>query len=288
LRFDFTHPEPVSPEQLAGIEAGVNANILENHELNIAFKPLQQAVSEGAMALFGEKYAETVRAISIGADSVFSYELCGGTHVNETGDIGVFLITGESSVGAGLRRIEAVTGQGAYKLIRRRFQILDKTASLLETNPELAVEKTQSVLDKLEHASKQIVSLRQELAAQEFEGHLEDIPVVTGIPVLAVELPGADMDTLRRMVDRFRQQIKSGVVLLASIQNERPILVAAVTEDLVDRGLHAGDLVKVAAQPLEGSGGGRPTLAQAGGKNASRIDEALKTVHPWVIKNLKG
>lgn len=286
LRFDFTHPEALTNTELQEIEAGVNRNVLENYALNIMFKPLQTAITEGAIALFGEKYAETVRTITIGGESPFSYELCGGTHVSETGDIGTFLITNESSVGAGLRRIEGVTGRGAYDLILRRFQALDQAADLLETNPELVVDKTRGVLEQLDGARKQISTLRKEMIAQEFNRLLENVPQEDGVPVLITSLPEADAETLRQMADLFRQKYQSGVVFLASVFNGRPLLIAAVTEDLVERGLHAGKLVKYAAQPLGGGGGGRPTLAQAGGKDPSQLETALQNAQKWVKENL--
>jgi alanyl-tRNA synthetase len=282
LRFDFTHPEALTKSQLSEIEAGVNRNIFHNYALNIVYKPLQEAINEGAMALFGEKYAENVRTISMGDETPFSYELCGGTHVGETGDIGTFLITSESSVGAGLRRIEAVTGHGAYDLIRSRFSLLEDTARLLETNSEQVVDKTQAVLSQLDEARKQISSLRRDLSAQDFKRLLEDVPLVEGVPVLIAKLPSADADTLREMADRFRQEYPSSIAVLASVSSGRPLVIATVTEDLVARGLHAGELVKYAAQPLGGSGGGRPTLAQAGGKDPDQIDEALVKAQEWV------
>jgi alanyl-tRNA synthetase len=286
LRFDFTHPDALTAEQLDEIEAGVNRNIFANYSLNIVYKPLQEAIDEGAMALFGEKYAENVRTISIGGEDPFSYELCGGTHVGETADIGTFLITSESSVGAGLRRIEAVTGQGAYELIHNRFLLLDQTARLLDTNSEQVLDKARSVLEELDRARKQISLLRHDMTADEFNNLLEDVPLVAGIPVLIARLPEADADTLRGMTDRYRQKYPSSVSLLASISAGRPVLIATVTEDLAARGLHAGELVKFAAQPLGGSGGGRPTLAQAGGKDPKRLDEALSKAQEWVEKNL--
>jgi alanyl-tRNA synthetase len=286
LRFDFTNPEAVTPAQLQEIEAGVNRKILDNYSLNIVLKPLQQAMAEGAIALFGEKYSETVRTITIGGEAPFSYELCGGTHVGETGDIGTFLITGESSVGAGLRRIEAVTGREAYELINRRFQLLNQAAGLLDTNPDQIVEKTRGVLEQLDGARKSVTSLRRELIAQDFIRLLEDVPLVDGVAVLTAILPEANGESLREMADRFRQQYQSGVILLASVYDGRPLLIAAVTEDLVARGLHAGELVKYAAQPLGGSGGGRPTLAQAGGKDASQLDQSLANADEWIKDNL--
>jgi alanyl-tRNA synthetase len=286
LRFDFTHPEALTKSQLTEIEAGVNRNIFQNYSLNIVYKPLQEAINEGAMALFGEKYAENVRTIAIGGETPFSYELCGGTHVSETADIGTFLITSESSVGAGLRRIEAVTGNGAYDLVRHRFTLLEETARLLDTNPEQVVDKTQAALNHLDEARKQIASLRREMSDQDIARLLEDVPLVAGVHVLIASLQDADGETLREMADRFRQRYPSSVALLASVSAGRPLLIATVTEDLVARGLHAGELVKYAAQPLGGSGGGRPTLAQAGGKDPDQLDEALAKAHEWVQDKL--
>jgi alanyl-tRNA synthetase len=288
LRFDFTHPEALTPDQLARIESGVNHNILNDFHLNIVLKPLQQAISEGATALFGEKYSEIVRTITIGGEDPFSYELCGGTHVGETGDIGVFLITSEGSVGAGLRRIEAVTGRGAYELIQRRFGLLNQTASLLDTTPEQVPLKSQSLLDDLTETRRQIAEIRQEIVTTEFSSQLESVTWVANVPVLAATLPGANGDTLRQMADRFRQRYPTGVVVLATVMDDRPMLIAAVTEDLVKRGIHAGELVKAIAQPLGGSGGGRPTLAQAGGKDASQLPKALAGVADWVQKKLES
>jgi alanyl-tRNA synthetase len=286
LRFDFNHPEAVTPEQLERIEAGVNRNILGNYRLNIAFKPLQQAIAEGATALFGEKYGETVRNITIGEPETFSNELCGGTHVEETGDIGLFLITSEGSVAAGIRRIEAVTGRAAYELVQRRFNALKQVANLLASSTEETPAKTKALLEELENARKQITLLRSEIAASQFDRHLENVPNVGGVPVLTAILPGADADTLRKMTDHFRERYPSGVAVLASVSDGRPMLVAAVSPDLVSNGLHAGDLVKFVAQPLGGSGGGRPTLAQAGGKDASKLEKALAGVPGWVLAKL--
>lgn len=286
LRFDFTHPQALTPEQLERIEAGVNRNILENYRLNIAYKPLQQATAEGAMALFGEKYGETVRTITMGEPEPFSYELCGGTHVEETADIGLFLITSEGSVGAGIRRIEAVTGRKAYEMVQKRFRSLNRIAARLETTPEQALKQVEALQSELSQAHGQVSDLRRQLAEIEFVNSLDVVTRVGDVPVLATTLPGADANTLRQMADRFRQRYPSGVAVLASVSNGSPILIAAVTEDLVARGLHAGDLVKSVAQPLGGGGGGRPTLGQAGGKDASKLEEALNGVTRWVEKRL--
>ncbi len=288
LRFDFTHPEALTAEQLEQIEAGVNRAILQNYRLSVNYKQLSQAIAEGAMALFGEKYGETVRTIAIGDEEPFSYELCGGTHVEETGDIGVFLITGEGSAAAGVRRIEAVTGRGAYELIQRRFRILRRTAALLSGSMDDVPEKVSNLSVELEQTRKLVSKLRQELVAYEFERHLENVIRVKDVPVLAVRLENADADTLRQMTDRFRQKYGSGVVVVGSVTDDaRPMIVAAVTDDLIKRGLHAGEMVKAIAQLVGGSGGGRPTLAQAGGKDAGRLKEALDQVVPFVRSRLR-
>jgi len=281
LRFDFTHPEAVTAEQLERIEAGVNANILRNYHLNVVVKPLAQAMEEGAMALFGEKYGESVRTITIAGETPISYELCGGTHVDETADIGLFVIVSEGSAAAGVRRIEAVTGRAAYELVQRRLRILKQVGGLLSCPVDDVIGKLQNLNDELERLRKQTMHLRQQLVAAEFERRLQTVEQVGGVPVLAAVLPDADADALREMTDRFRQRYPSGVVVLGSAVENRPVIIAAVTEDLVKR-VHAGELVKAIAQPIGGSGGGRPTLAQAGGKDASRLTEALDQVVPWL------
>jgi len=289
LRFDFNHPEAVTKELLSEIEAGVNRHILGDYPLKITTKPYQQAVSEGAMALFGEKYGETVRTITIGGDKPFSYELCGGTHVSETGDIGVCIITSEGSVAVGIRRIEAVTGKKAYELIKNRFDILNRTSSLLGSTPELLPEKVTNLLDELSTSRKQTSNLRQGQVLIEFTQKLHQIKVVKGINVLSSKLNEADSETLRQMVDRYRQQYPSkGVVVLGSVRDGRPAIVASITEDLISQGLNAIELVKFVAAPLGGGGGGKPTLAQAGGKDATKLDVALDRVEAWVMEHLPG
>jgi alanyl-tRNA synthetase len=287
LRFDFTHPEPVTKEQLDQIEAGINRNILGNYRLNITYKPLHMAISEGATALFGEKYTETVRTITIGAEEPFSYELCGGTHVEETGDIGICLITSEGSVASGIRRIEAVTGRKAYELVHQRFNLLSQAADLLSATPNQIPEKIISLQNELSTERKQMASLRKNLVAIDFQQALEEMHHDTSIKLLVRNLPSADPDTLRQLADRFRQRYpQNGVLVLGSVVDQRPIVIAAVTDDLVARGIHAGELVKAVALPLGGGGGGKPTIAQAGGKDASKLDEALSQVENWVKEKL--
>ncbi|HWQ46032.1 MAG TPA: alanine--tRNA ligase [Longilinea sp.] len=287
LRFDFTHPEAVTPKQLERIEEGVNRAILDNFKLTLTIKSLNEAISEGAMALFGEKYGETVRTITIGDKERVSYELCGGTHVDETGDIGLFLITSESSAAAGVRRIEAVTGRGAYELVQKRTQILRETAFRLSSSVDGLPEKAITVLDETDQLRKQLSKLRQELVAVEFQHHLENAPVVNGVPVLAVVLANADADTLRQMSDKFRERYPSGIIVLGSVADNKPMLISAVTEDLIKRGISAGELVKSIAPLIGGSGGGRPNLAQAGGKDPTQLPAAIAAVAEYVKDHLK-
>lgn len=286
LRFDFTHPQSLTPKELESVEAEVNRRILENHRLRIEHKPIQQAIDEGARALFGEKYGDTVRTIQTGD---FSYELCGGTHCEATGDIGVFLITSEGSAAAGIRRIEAVTGREAYQLIQARSRLIKETAHALSSNLDQIAEKAQSTVDELSAAEKEIENLRQKVAAAELVQALDKTMAVGDINVLTAMLDGADMKALRQMADRFRQKYpENGIAVLATVPDGSPLLIAAVTEDLVSQGIKAGDLVQFVAQQVGGGGGGRPTLAQAGGKDPSKLKEALDSVGGWVEERVEG
>lgn len=288
LRFDFTHPEPLTGEQLELVEAGVNREILNNRKLRIVTKPLSQAMAEGATALFGEKYGEIVRTITISDEAeTLSYELCGGTHVDETGDIGTFLILSEGSTASGIRRIEAVTGRKAYDIIQTRMRALKKTALILNTSLDEVVSRAEMVMNEIDQERKQIQKLRHDLAGYEFTTVLESATLIGDVAVLTAILKVADTDTLRQLADRFRQKYPSGVVVLATVVDGKPAIIASVTEDLVKRGLQAGEIAKQVAAIVGGSGGGRPTLAQAGGKFPDKLQEALEIVIPFVRKNLK-
>ena len=282
LRFDFTHPEAISAADLEEIEAGVNRAIYEAYPLKIVQKPLSQAIQEGAMALFGEKYGEVVRTITIGKQDIYSYELCGGTHVGNTGDIGLFLITSEGSAAAGVRRIEAVTGREAYALVQKRFKQLKQVAANLSSALDEAPEKTSNLVDELSTVEKENARLRQQLVAGEFATTLADTKKIGDVAVLTAILANANAETLRQMTDQFRQKHPTGVVVLGSALDNKPTLIAAVSDDLVKKGWQAGDLIKKVAALVGGSGGGRPNLAQAGGKDASKLSEALDQVIPWV------
>ncbi len=291
LRFDFTHPEALTSDEIEAIERYVNERVLEDHLLHIEDKPLQDALDGGATALFGEKYSEVVRNITMGdtsSNGTFSNELCGGTHCESSGEVGTFIITSEGSAAAGIRRIEAITGRAAYDLIQNRFRVLNKAAAMMATTPDKMLERAEANLGEMKEMRNTIQHLRQNLAAADFTRVLDETSSVGDVTVLTAVLQNADMDTLREMTDKFRERNpQSAVAVLACVVDERPMVIAAVTDDLVKRGIKAGDLVKFVATPLGGGGGGRPTLAQAGGKDAKKLDEVLGTVAGWVEEKLK-
>ncbi len=287
LRFDFTHPEAVTQEQLDAIERGVNMDILASHELSIKVKPRQVAMDEGAMALFGEKYGENVRTVTIDAEHPISYELCGGTHVKNTGDIGSFIILSEGSAAAGIRRIEAVTGHGAYEVIQSRNKTLRRAARLSNASMEEVPEKINNLQDEIEGLRVELGRVRQEWVKKEFIEKLSEKTLISGVPVMSVELKGADIDTLRQMTDLFRAKNPTGIIAVGSVVNDKPMIICAVTEDLIKRGINAGELVRHAAAVIGGSGGGRPVLAQAGGKDASKLPEAMASIIEILKEKLK-
>ncbi|HEY63337.1 MAG TPA: alanine--tRNA ligase [Caldilineae bacterium] len=287
LRFDFTHSAMLTEEELAAIEQGVNDAILAAYPVEAHWTTYRQAVNEGAIALFGEKYGEEVRVIRVGPpDEPFSQELCGGTHVNNTAEIGFFHITSEGSVAAGIRRIEAVTGRWAHRLVQRQLALLHRAATFLGCQDEEVDRRVLSLLDEVQRLQKETNRLKQALARRDFESLLQQVQDIEGVKVLAASVDAEDMETMRRMSDWFRERLGSGVIVLGAAIRNRPSFVAAVTPDLVERGFHAGQLVKVVAEAVGGGGGGRPTLAQAGGRDLSRMNEALKLVPQWVARKL--
>jgi len=286
LRFDFTHPKALSVDELDAVERFVNEAILAGLDLKIEQASREDAIAEGAMALFGENYGEQVRTVSIGDSNRISFELCAGTHVPNTGLIGVFLILSESSVAAGIRRIEALTGRGALALIHTRDQALKQLSQKLGTGVDGLLDRVDALTAQVEAQANEIQELKARSAAEDFSclqpENVEGVQVLTGI------LSNASVDTLRSLTDRFRSEHpENGVIVLGSIQDEKPMIVASLTQDLAGRGLHAGALVKHVAQAVGGGGGGKPTLAQAGGKDARKLPEALALVVPWVREQLK-
>jgi alanyl-tRNA synthetase len=285
LRFDFTHGAMLTQDELDAVEQSVNDAILANYPLEVEHTGYQQALSAGAMALFGEKYGDEVRVIKIGVpEEPFSQELCGGTHVSQTGEIGMFRIVSEGSVGAGVRRIEAVTGRAAQQLVQRRLSVLDAAATHLGAPPEEVDRAVLRMLGEIHDKQKEVAELRRQLARLEFESLLQQVEQVADIQVLAARVQAADAETLREMTDWFRNRLGSVVIVLGAVIDEKPSFVAAVTPDLVERGLTAGALIKKVASVVGGGGGGRPTLAQAGGRDPNRLNEALTLVPQAVIE----
>jgi alanyl-tRNA synthetase len=289
LRFDFTHQTMLTQDQLDQISRSVNTAILANCPLDVSYEPYDQALESGVIALFGEKYGDVVRVVRVGdADEPLTQELCGGTHVRETGEIGLFHIISEGGIGAGLRRIEAVTGRAAQQLVSVQLGVLGATAAYLGCRPEEVDRKVLALMEGAQAAQKQINRLRDELARRDFERLMERVLEVDGVALLAVQVQVSQVETMRQMTDWFRERHPSGVVVLGAVVGERPQLVAAVTSDLVARGLHAGQLIKAVARVIGGGGGGRPTMAQAGGRDAGRLAEALAGVPGLVREMLSG
>jgi alanyl-tRNA synthetase len=287
LRFDFTHPAAVTPEQLETIEEVVNEAIWDAYPMRASHMSYQDAMEGGAIALFGEKYGDKVRVIKMGdPQHPYSQELCGGTHVGNTIEIGLFYILSEASVGAGLRRIEAVTGRSAHQLVRRRLAELDAAAATLTCQPEEVHDRVLALAGTAQARERTIARLRRDMARRDFESLLSHVQDVSGVPVLAAQVEAEDMDTLREMTDWFRDRLSSGAIVLGAVMSGKPGFVAAVTSDLVGRGLHAGKLVAAAAQIVGGGGGGKPTMAQAGGRDASKLKEAIDAVPHLISKEL--
>ena len=278
LRFDFSHTQPVTPAELQAIEQLVNAVIRRNEPAETRVMALEEAVAAGAMSLFGEKYDSDVRVLSIGD---FSMELCGGTHVSRAGDIGLFKILGESGVAAGVRRIEAVTGQGAYDHVVRTDQVLRDVASLLKGSREDVDEKVRELVERSRRLEKELQQLKSKLATGQSGDLSTQAKDVGGVKVLAAQVEGADAKSLRDAVDRMRSQLGSSVIVLATVKDGKVVLVAGVSPDILDR-YQAGEIVgKVAAQ-VGGRGGGRADFAQAGGTQPENLASALGAVEAMI------
>jgi len=275
LRFDFSHTKPVPPDTLRAIEDEVNAEIRENVEVTTEETSYREAVAAGALAFFGDRYGERVTVVRMGP---FSVELCGGTHVARTGDIGLVKIRGEGGVAAGVRRLEAVSGGGALELVREHEKVLEQIGGLLRGPAEEAAAKLEKLLAQQKELEKRIAELQGKLAGGASKDVMADARKVDGITVLATRVDGLDDKGLRDMADDLRNRIRSGVVVLGAAQGDRAILLAAVTKDLAGR-YHAGDIIKQLAPLVGGGGGGRPDFAQAGGKHPDKLDAALAAAY---------
>ncbi len=288
FRFDFSHTGMLTQDELDAVEQSVNDAILANYPVVPQEMAYKEAMATGAMALFTEKYGEHVRVLRIGwPDMPFSQELCGGTHVSNTSQIGSFHIVSESSIGAGLRRIEGVTGRGVIAFMHEGLGRLDRAAAYLRTSPEQVDHKVLALLNETDAQKKEIERLRRELSQREAEQILQRVQRVDGVSVLAVQVDAANAESLRDMSDWFKDRLGSGIVVLGASIEGKPSLVAAVTPDLVSKGYDAVNLIRPVARVVGGGGGGRPTLAQAGGKDVSRLGEALNLV-PRIIAEHKS
>jgi alanyl-tRNA synthetase len=285
FRFDFNHPEAMTTEQVGRVEKLVNEAIAADYPVIPVVKSREQAVAEGATALFGEKYGDTVRTITIG--DKYSYELCGGTHLDRTSDVGTFLIVSESSAAAGVRRIEAVTGRAAYELVAKRFNELKLAAISLKVAVDELPEKTELILDELTTARKQIASLKMELALSSFNTSMNNPYMVKGVTLLALELPELDKETLGKLADKFREKYpEKGVCVVGTVSDGQVVVMATVTQDMIKQGIKAGDLVGHISRQLGAGGGGAPHLAFGGGRDPTKIHAALATAETWLVAKL--
>ena len=283
LRFDFSHVEPMSADEIESVEWLVNEKVRQNAEVHWSEDAYSTATQRGALAFFGDKYGDNVRLVEIANGSTFSFEVCGGTHVRRTGELGAVYVLGESSIGAGMRRIEAVSGRAAEREVRGRLNTTASLATTLQTTVPDIAQKVQGLLDDLDDARHKNEALERKLSLTAAADLLERRQEVDGVSVLTANVSASSADTLREMGDWLRDKLGSGVVVLGSVVEDRPVMVAMVTRDLVDGGLDASKIVKSAAKAIQGGGGGRPDVAQAGGRRADKLDEALGLV-PGIIR----
>ncbi|MDD2554428.1 MAG: DHHA1 domain-containing protein, partial [Desulfotomaculaceae bacterium] len=284
LRFDFTNYTAIAPEEMKKIEEIVNNSVLNDLNIDVFETSVDEARAMGAAALFGEKYGERVRVIKMGD---FSLELCGGTHLKNTAQVGLFKLVAESSVGAGLRRVEAVTGQAALHYVNAREDQLAEITRLVKAAPHEVVRRVEGLLESNRELEAENETLQARLAKYQVHDLINRVKPVKGIKVLAGQAAAPDMDSLRGMVDLLRDKVESGVIVLGSTAGDKVNLVAAVTKDLLKSGLHAGKLIKEVAAVVGGGGGGRPEMAQAGGKDPSRLNEAIEKTYQVVADQIR-
>lgn len=282
LRFDFSHFGQITEAELAKIETIVNEKIWDAISVNTSNKKIAEAKEMGAMALFGEKYGDIVRVVQVGD---YSLELCGGCHVKNSAEIGLFKIVSESGIGAGVRRIEAVTGKGAYEYMNAQVDLVKETASLLKANLKDVPEKVGQLQTQIRKMQRENESLAAKLGNLEAGSLVDDVIKVNGVSVIAKKVNVTDMDSIRSLVDSLKNKLNSGIVVLGAVDNGKVNIVAGVTNDLVKRGYHSGKIVKEVANRCGGGGGGRPDMAQAGGKNPDQLQEAIDFV-PEFLKTI--
>jgi alanyl-tRNA synthetase len=280
-RFDFAHNAPMTPAQIAKVEALVNAEILANAATKARVMPIDEAQKSGAMMLFGEKYGDEVRVLDIGT----SRELCGGTHVQRTGDIGLFKVVAEGGVAAGVRRIEAITGDNALAYLQSLEGTVAQLAGTLKSAPAEVPARLHQVLDQVRVLEKELASLKGKLASSQGDELLAAAVDVKGIKVLAAMLEGADAKTLRDTMDKLKDKLKTAAIVIATVEGGKVQIAAGVTNDTIAK-LKAGELVNFVAQQVGGKGGGKPDMAMAGGTDPSKLAAALASVQAWVTERV--
>lgn len=285
LRFDFTHFQALTQNELSTIEEAINKVILAGLTVQADHMPIEEAKRAGATALFGEKYGSTVRVVSIGD---YSIELCGGTHIDNIAKIGLFKLIGEGGVAAGIRRIEAATGLKAYEHTKEKEKRLLDICSILKTNEKEILTKTEGLVQELKASQKEIEALKNKLAGNAIDDILEHAVTIQGVKTVVYSIAGLDMESLRSLTDKLKDKIGSGLVVLGSPEQDKVNFVAMATEDVVKKGVHAGNIIKEVAKTAGGGGGGRPNMAQAGGKDISKLQEALKKVEDLVRQQVNG
>ena len=283
LRFDFSHVEPVTPEEMQEVQFLVNEKIRHNATVERSEDTYSNAIQRGALAFFGDKYEDTVRLVEIANGATFSFEVCGGTHVARTGELGAVFVLGESSIGAGMRRIEAVSGRGAERMVNQRMRAAALAAAKLQTPVDNLEERVDGLLDQLAQLRREKEALERKLSLQSAADVLPRRQDVNGVCVLAAKVDAPNADALREMGDWLRDKIGSGVIVLGTVVDGRPLLISMVTPDLMSSGLDASRIVRAAAKTIEGGGGGRPDVGQAGGRNAGKIDQALDLI-PRIVE----
>jgi alanyl-tRNA synthetase len=280
-RFDFAHNAPLTDEEIREVEEIVNAEILANADAQAQVMALEDAQKSGAMMLFGEKYGETVRVLSIGS----SKELCGGTHVKRTGDIGLFKIVAEGGVAAGVRRVEAITGASALAYTQNLETTLNGVAALVKATPHEVPARVAAAMDQIRALEKEIAALKGKLASSQGDELMAQAVDIKGIKVLAATLEGADAKTLRDTMDKLKDKLKTAVIVLSAVEGGKVQLAAGVTPDTTAK-VKAGELVNFVAQQVGGKGGGKPDMAMAGGTDAAALPMALSSVQGWVTERV--
>ena len=277
LRFDFTHVSPLTADELRSVERLVNAKVRENVAVRKRETTFRQATADGALAFFGDRYGDQVRVVEVANGDVFSLEVCGGTHVDATGDVGYIHVVGESSIGAGMRRIEALSGRAAESLARDQSVLLERVAQRLETSPKDLESRVTTLTQEVARLRRAAAAGAREASRKEAQELLDRVQDLEGVKAVVERAQVSSTEALRETGDWLRDKLDSGVVVLGAVVNDRPTLIAMVTADLIARGLHAGNIVKEAAQAMGGGGGGRPEMAQAGGRRPEALDDALRT-----------